>query len=181
MENTSLSLSERVKLAIRDVPDFPKEGIVFKDITSVFLNPTLSKEIGQQFIEAARKVNPDFIAAVDSRGFLFGPIISQALDIPLLLIRKKGKLPGPTVETSYDLEYGSASLEMHINDIPKGSRVLIHDDLLATGGTTVAAAKLVEACESTVVGFSFLLHLGFLEGEKKLEVISDEIYSVVTY
>ena len=175
------SLSERVKMAIRDVPDFPKEGIVFKDITSVFLDPSLSKEIGEHFIEAARKVNPNYIAAVDSRGFLFGPIISQALNIPLLLIRKKGKLPGPTVETSYDLEYGSASLEMHINDIPKGSKVLIHDDLLATGGTTVAAAKLVETCESTVVGFSFLLHLGFLDGEKKLSPITEEIFSIVKY
>ncbi len=175
------TLADRVKMAIRDVPDFPKEGIVFKDITSVFLDPSLSKEIGVRFIEAAKTVNPDFIAAVDSRGFLFGPIISQALGIPLLLIRKKGKLPGPTVETSYNLEYGSATLEMHVNDIPEGSRVLIHDDLLATGGTTVAAAELVKRCKSTVVGFSFLLHLGFLDGEKKLTPITNEIFSIVTY
>ncbi len=177
----SNNLTERVKLAIRDVPDFPKEGIVFKDITSVFLDPALSRDIAQEFILEAKKIEPDFIAAVDSRGFLFGPIIAQALDIPLLLIRKKGKLPGPTVETSYDLEYGTASIEMHINDIPKGSRVLIHDDLLATGGTTLAAAKLVETCESEVVGFSFLLHLGFLDGKEKLDAITQNIYSMVTY
>ena len=177
----STSFVERVKKGIREVPDFPKEGIVFKDITSLFLDPQLCKEISAVFIEEAKKVKPDVIAAVDSRGFLFGPIIAQALDIPLVLIRKKGKLPGPTVASTYDLEYGSATIEMHSQDIPEGSRVLIHDDLLATGGTTLAAAALVNECKSEVVGFSFLIHLEFLEGREKLLGITEEIYSMVSF
>jgi len=175
------ALEERIKKGIRDIPDFPKKGIVFKDITSLFLDPQLCRSIGQRFIEEARKVNPDVIAAVDSRGFLFGPIIAQALNIPLVLIRKKGKLPGPTVASTYDLEYGSATIEMHSNDIPAGSRVLIHDDLLATGGTTLAAAELVNECKSEIVGFSFLIHLEFLEGRKKLLGVTEEVYSMVSF
>jgi len=175
------SIGQRVKSAIRDVPDFPKEGIIFKDISSIFLDPALSKEIGEEFTREAAKLNPDAICAVDSRGFLFGPIIAQNLNIPLILIRKKGKLPGKTIAASYDLEYGSATIEMHVDDLPVGSKVLIHYDLLATGGTTKAAAELVQKTNSKIVGFSFLLHLGFLDGKNKLQPFSKDIYSMVEY
>jgi adenine phosphoribosyltransferase len=175
------TLSSRVKTAIREVPNFPIQGVSFKDITSLLLDASLSKEVSDRFIEEARKLNIDALCAIDSRGFIYGTSIAQALDIPMILIRKKGKLPGTTIAHSYDLEYGSATIEMHADDLPKGSRVLIHDDLLATGGTAAATAQLIEAAGSEVAGFSFIINLSFLPGHEKISSYASEIFSLVEY
>ncbi len=174
-------LSTRVKDVIRDIPDFPKPGIIFKDITPLFLDAKLSEAISDDFVQHARSLNVNAICGVESRGFLFGTIIAQKLGVPFILIRKKGKLPGTTIAYSYDLEYGSATIEMHHGDLPKGSRVLIHDDLLATGGTAVAAAELVKLAGSEVAAFSFIINLSFLNGEEKLKKHTDEVYHIVSY
>lgn len=174
-------LINRVQNSIRDIPDFPKEGIVFKDITPILLDAQLSRDILADFIEHAKTLNPTVVCAIDSRGFIFGPGIAQALDIPLLLVRKKGKLPGETIECTYTLEYGTATLEIHKDDLPECSKVLIHDDLLATGGTAAATASLIQSAGSEVVGYSFLVHLGFLNGGDKLKEYKGSIYSVVEY
>lgn len=175
------SISERVKAAIRDIPDFPIEGVVFKDITPLMLDATLSRDISAAFAEHAKSLKPDAICAIDSRGFIFGTGIAQALDIPLILVRKKGKLPGETIAYSYDLEYGSATLEIHKNDLKPGSRVLIHDDLLATGGTTCATAELIKQSGSEVIGFSFIVDLAFLLGKEKIIKYCNEVFSLVEY
>lgn len=174
-------LSSRVKETIREVQDFPIEGVNFKDITSLLLDASLSKEILAKFIEEARRINPDVICAIDSRGFIYGTGIAQALDIPLILVRKKGKLPCETIEFSYDLEYGSATLEIHKNDLPTGSKVLVHDDLLATGGTASATASLIQKAGSEVIGYSFLINLSFLPGAQKISTHCDEIFALVEY
>lgn len=175
------TINSRVKAAIRDVPDFPIEGVVFKDITPLVLDAGLSRDIAAAFADHARSVQPDAICAIDSRGFIFGTGIAQALDIPLILVRKKGKLPGETIAYSYDLEYGSATLEIHKNDLKPGSRVLIHDDLLATGGTTSATAALIKQTGSEVIGFSFIVDLTFLDGKDKIVEYSTDIFSLVAY
>lgn len=175
------SISERVSAAIRDIPDFPIEGVVFKDITPLLIDAQLSRDISTAFAGHAKSLKPDAICAIDSRGFIFGTGIAQALDIPLLLVRKKGKLPGETLAYSYDLEYGSATLEIHKNDLKPGSNVLIHDDLLATGGTTSATAELIKQSGSEVIGFSFIVDLAFLNGADKIKKYSDNIFSLVEY
>lgn len=174
-------LSSRVRGTIREVPDFPIKGVNFKDITSLLLDASLSSEILARFIEEARIVQPDVICAIDSRGFIYGTGIAQALGIPLVLVRKKGKLPCETIEYSYDLEYGSATLEIHKADLPKGSKVLVHDDLLATGGTAAATAALIESAGSQVVGYSFIINLTFLPGAEKISSHCDSIFSLVEY
>lgn len=175
------TISNRVKEAIRDIPNFPIEGVVFKDITPLMLDAQLSRDISVAFAEHAETLKPDAICAIDSRGFIFGTGIAQALDIPLLLVRKKGKLPGETLAFSYDLEYGSATLELHKNDLKPGSKVLIHDDLLATGGTTSATSELIRQSGSEVVGFSFIVDLSFLNGKDKITKYSENIFSLVEY
>lgn len=163
-----MQLADRIKSLIRDVPDFPKPGIIFKDITPLLEQPQLSrdivKEIAKQFV--GQKI--DAIAAIEARGFLFGMLIAEELQIPFIPVRKEGKLPYRKIAQSYALEYGTASMEMHEDAIEPGWCVLIHDDLLATGGTAGAAGKLVEKLKGVVVGFSFLINLSFLSGEKKL-------------
>lgn len=174
-------LSTRVQTAIRDIPNFPKEGIIFKDITPILLDAQLSKDIQTHFIEHARRLQPTAVCAIDSRGFIFGPSIAQALNIPLVLVRKKGKLPGETISYTYTLEYGTSTLELHHNDLPSGSKVLIHDDLLATGGTAAATSELVLKSGGMIAGFSFLVNLSFLPGYEKLKAYTNEIYSLVNY
>lgn len=175
------NISARVDDAIRDIADFPIEGVVFKDITPLMLDAQLSRDISKAFADHARALRPDAICAIDSRGFIFGTGIAQELDIPLLLVRKKGKLPGETFSYSYDLEYGSATLEIHKHDLKPGSKVLVHDDLLATGGTTSATAELIRKSGSEVIGFSFIVDLTFLNGKEKIIKYSDNIFSLVQY
>lgn len=176
-----MNITEKIKNSIRDIKDFPKEGIVFKDITPILLDPKLCEEIVDEFIKDIAPLKPDAIACVEARGFFFGTLIAQRLQIPFIPIRKKGKLPYDTISHSYDLEYGSATIEMHDDAIQKGWNVLIHDDLLATGGTASAAAELVTKKEATIVGFSFLVDLTFLGGEKLLSPYCQKIVSLIEY
>lgn len=175
------SLQERVLATIRDIPDFPKPGILFKDITPVLADPVLCRDIVDGLLEPFGNKKIDAIVGIESRGFIFGMMMANKLNVPFLLVRKAGKLPGETISSSYDLEYGSAVIEMHKNSIKAGSRVLIHDDLLATGGTAAAAARLVESQGGEIEGFQFLVELKFLEGRKKLESFSKKIVSLVSY
>ncbi|MFT5833806.1 MAG: adenine phosphoribosyltransferase, partial [Cognaticolwellia sp.] len=147
----------------------------------LLLDSQLSKDITEAFVEHAQSLEIDMICGLESRGFLFGNSIAQALGVPFVLIRKQGKLPRETETFAYDLEYGSAVVEVHREDIPKGSRVLIHDDLLATGGTAFAAASLIQKLEAEVVGFSFIIELSFLNGKDRILPFSQNICALVTY
>lgn len=173
-------LENKIKSVVRDVPNFPKEGVIFKDITPVLTHPELCAEIVDAFVAHAKTLNVEIIAGIEARGFLFGTLVAQKLGIPFVPLRKSGKLPYKSFKISYDLEYGSASLEMHQDAFPKGSRVLIHDDLLATGGTAIAAAELIQNL-GVLVGYSFLINLDFLDGRIELEKISSNVYSIVSY
>ena len=174
-------IEERIKNAIRDVPNFPKEGIVFKDITPIMLDPFLSKDMVDSLVEKYKNEKIDAVAGIESRGFLFGYPLAFQLGVPFILIRKIGKLPYNKISHSYDLEYGSATIEMHVDAVSKGQKVLIHDDLLATGGSAEAAAKLLQKCGAEIAGFNFLVSLDFLEGKNKLTNFSDKIISFVNY
>lgn len=173
-------LIAKLEQTIENIPDFPKEGIQFKDITPVFLNPTLYEEVIAEFVKFS-KGKVDAVCGIESRGYLFGIAIATALGVPFILIRKKGKLPPPVIGEKYDLEYGSSEIEMREGQLKKGQRVLIHDDLLATGGTTEAAAKLVQKQGAEVVQFSFLIGLKDLQGEEKLKNYGAEIFQMLQY
>ena len=174
------TLQEKINQTIVDVIDFPKEGIVYKDITPLFLNPELSDEIVDAFVEKA-KGKVDVVCGIESRGFLYGIQIAQKLKVPFILIRKAGKLPPPTISQSYDLEYGQATIEVNSNYIKDGARVLIHDDVLATGGTAEACAKLIEKCGGNVTQFSFIVDLTFLSGKEKLTPFTDDFVTLIEY
>jgi adenine phosphoribosyltransferase len=161
-----MNLSDKLKDIIRDVQDFPKEGIVFKDLTTVLLDPQLTREVVLALANMLTE-KPDAIAAIESRGFWFGTLLAQELQVPFIPLRKIGKLPGETDQVHYDLEYGKASIEVHRGHIQKSWKVMIHDDLLATGGTALAAASLIEQQGAKLHSFSFLVDLTFL-GAKHL-------------
>lgn len=174
-------LEQRLKAAIRAVPDFPKPGVLFRDITPVLEAPELGRSVVQGFLRSLHGARIDAIAGIESRGFLFGMPLALELGVPFVTVRKKGKLPWRTVSHKYDLEYGSAEIEMHVDVVKPGMRVLVHDDLLATGGTAAGAAELVRAQGGTVAGFSFLIELSFLNGAEKLRPYGAEIIRLVTY
>ena len=176
-----MNLSDKIKNTVRNVPDFPKPGINFKDISPIVENPTLSKEIVKEFANQLSGKGIDAIVGVESRGFIYGMPLALEMNIPFVLVRKVGKLPFDTIQYSYDLEYGSATVEMHVDSIKKDWNVFVHDDLLATGGTAIAAAELVQQQGGKVAGFGFLIELGFLEGAKRLQSYSDNIINLVTY
>lgn len=168
MTDDSAPLAARVSEIIRDIPDFPKPGILFKDITPVLLEPELFQEVIAWM--AADWGSIDRIAAMESRGFLFGAPLIERLSAGLVLARKKGKLPYATLGVEYALEYGHATLEMHVDSIRPGDRVLVVDDLLATGGTAEATVQLVRKAGGVVVGCCFLVELSFLSGRNRLDV-----------
>ena len=174
-------ISDKLDKAIREVPNFPKQGINFKDITTLLLNPELSSEIVDAFIERLKGEKIDAIVGVESRGFLFGFLLANKMGIPFVPIRKVGKLPGETLKFKYDLEYGSAEVEVHKSDIKKGWNVVVHDDLLATGGTACAASELIQQLGAKVSAFAFVISLDFLDGNKRLEKYSKEIISLKRY
>ena len=153
---------------IRKVPDFPKPGILFYDITSVFMNPQALEFVSQKMFEAFENDKIDAVIAVESRGFIMGSIFAREKKVPLILARKKGKLPGATIEESYELEYGEATLEIHKADIEAGKNYLIIDDLIATGGTLEAVAKMIEKSGSKVAGIFSIIALPFLGFSKKI-------------
>lgn len=162
-------LAERIKSLIREVPDFPRQGIAFKDLTPVLAYPQVSDEIVQAIASHFKDQQIDAVAAIEARGFLFGFLLAQQLKVPFVPVRKEGKLPFKKINQKYNLEYGTAAMEMHADALMPGGRVLIHDDLLATGGTAGAAALLVEALGGVVAGFSFIINLSSLKGEKNLK------------
>lgn len=174
-------IAEKIKETIRDVHDFPKAGIVFKDITPILKDPQLCKEIARALAEQVVGLKVDAVAGIESRGFLFGLALAQELNVPFVPIRKVGKLPYKTIQQSYDLEYGSATLEVHEDAFSADQNVLIHDDLLATGGTVVAASALVEKLNAKVAGYSFLISLDFLNGRSRLQKFNQHIFSLAEY
>jgi len=164
----AMNLEDKVKSIVRDVKDFPRPGILFKDITPLLAKPDLVKEITVEIAQHFKGQKIDAIAAVEARGFIFGSILAQELQCAFIPMRKSGKLPYKTLTQEYALEYGTASVEVHVDSIQPGWNVLIHDDLLATGGTAGAAANLVKKLDGKVAGFSFLINLSFLPGEENL-------------
>ncbi|MCC6251198.1 MAG: adenine phosphoribosyltransferase [Bacteroidia bacterium] len=174
-------LAENLKKAIRDIPDFPKPGILFKDITPLLQNPVLCKEITQEFIKNITPGSIDAVFGIESRGFLFGMMIAEALGTPFVPVRKAGKLPYTTIREEYTLEYGTATIEIHTDAIKPGAKVMIHDDLLATGGTAEATGRLVKKAGGVVACYSFLVSLDFLMGKEKLLPFSSNIISLINY
>ncbi len=170
------ALAADVRRRIRDVPDFPRAGILFKDITPVLLDPILFGQVIDWM--AAEWSQVDKVVGMESRGFLFAAALVERLGAGLVPARKKGKLPHATARVDYELEYGNATLEMHLDAVTAGDRVLIVDDLLATGGTARATIDLVQQLGGEVVGCGFLVELGFLDGRQGIEV---PIRSLVTY
>ena len=164
---------------IRDIPDFPQPGIVFKDITPVLQHPEAFGQVIGAMADYARSKKPDVIVGIESRGFILGAPVALALDKGFVPVRKIGKLPHETVQCEYALEYGTAAVEMHKDAVRPGQRVLIVDDLLATGGTAAAAARLVEELGGQVVGMIFLIELGFLNGRSQLPAY--DVKSLITY
>ncbi len=164
-----MDIEEKIKALLRDIPDFPKPGIIFRDITPLLADPVVRGEVVHAIVEYCRPLQPDVIAAVEARGFIFGMLIADRLGIPFVPVRKAGKLPHKTVRKEYQLEYGNAEIEMHEDAFKPGARVIIHDDLLATGGTAAATGNMVQQLGGTVAGYSFLINLTFLPGEEKLQ------------
>ena len=159
---------QRLRAAVREVPDFPKAGIVFKDITPILADAELFRLAIDGFVEAARALNVTKVVGIDARGFLFGAPIAYALGLGFVPVRKKGKLPHRCESAAYQLEYGEAVVEMHIDAVHAGERVVLVDDLLATGGTAAAAIKLIEKMGGVVAEVQFLIELGFLNGRRNL-------------
>jgi adenine phosphoribosyltransferase len=159
---------QSLQAAIRDIPDFPKPGIIFKDITPILKDPELFRLAVDTLAARHKGKRIRKVAAIDARGFLFGAALAYALGVGVVPIRKKGKLPYKTIEESYDLEYGSATLTVHIDAFERGEKVVLVDDLLATGGTAAASAKLIERAGGKVAEIDFLIELGFLKGREKL-------------
>ena len=153
---------------VRDIPDFPKPGIVFKDITPLMAHGPALDEAVRQLADIARPQAPEIVIAAEARGFLLGPALARELHAGFVLARKPGKLPHETVRAEYLLEYGTDALELHSDAVAKGARVLVHDDLLATGGTAKALCELVEQLGGQVVGCAFLIELAFLNGRERL-------------
>ena len=157
-----------LKEHIRSIQDYPKKGILFRDITTLIKNEKAFKECINQIVERSKKFKFDKIAAVESRGFVFASAISYILDKPFIMLRKKNKLPAEVHSIDFELEYGTATIEVHKDSFDKNDNVLIIDDLIATGGTAEAAAKLIEISESNVAGFIFVINLFDLGGCEKL-------------
>ena len=160
---------EKLRAAVRDVHDFPKKGIVFKDITPVLNDPVLFRASVDLFLERCRGIEINKIVGIDARGFLFGSAVAYELGVGFVPIRKRGKLPYRTEVAKYSLEYGEAEVEMHVDGIRAGERVVLLDDLLATGGTAAAAAVLIRNAGGHLLEAQFLIELEFLDGRKQLE------------
>jgi adenine phosphoribosyltransferase len=170
---------EKIKKAIREVPDYPKPGILFYDITPLLQDPELYNNVTKLIAEKYRNNMPDKVIGIESRGFIFGMPLAYDLNLGFVPVRKKGKLPADTYEVSYDLEYGSATIEIHKDALKKGEKVIIVDDLLASGGTAAAAVELAEKCGAEVLGIEFVIELSFLKGREKLK--NCNINSLITY
>jgi adenine phosphoribosyltransferase len=171
--------TEKLVRLIRNVPDYPKKGVVFRDITTLIKNGDAFDEVINIFYEICKDKKVDLIAAVESRGFIFGGALANKLKVGFVPIRKLGKLPADTVVEKYDLEYGTDTLEIHKDAVFPGQRVLIVDDLLATGGTIRAACKLVEKLEGSVAGILVMIELAFLKGREKIKEY--DLFTLIKY
>lgn len=171
---------ERLRALIREVPDFPKPGIVFKDFTPLLRDPSGLALAVELMANPYRGKNVDLVIGAESRGFIFGIALAQALSAGFVPVRKPGKLPAKTARMEYELEYGKDSLEIHVDAVQPGQRVLLVDDLLATGGTMNAACELVSGMKATIVGITVLIELGFLNGRARLRRYG-EVHSVLRY
>ena len=158
-----------LKKYIRSIPDYPKKGILFRDITTLIKNPDAFRFTNDKIIEFAKKIEFDKVAAIESRGFVFASTVSYMLNKPFILLRKKNKLPAETHSVDFTLEYGDATIEVHKDSINKGEKILVIDDLIATGGTAEAAAKLIKISGGSVAGFIFVINLFDLPGNKLLK------------
>ncbi|MFM7786738.1 MAG: adenine phosphoribosyltransferase [Microcystis panniformis] len=172
-----------LKSLIRDIPDFPKPGIVFRDITTLLNHPQGLRYTIDTLTAKCRDygLSPDYIVGMESRGFLFGVPLAYQLEAGFIPVRKPGKLPAAVHSIEYDLEYGSATIEMHVNSLNPDWNVLVHDDLLATGGTASAAAELIKMQNARVAGFSFVVELEFLNGSQMLAKHETPIHSLIKY
>ncbi|HNV24003.1 MAG TPA: adenine phosphoribosyltransferase [Candidatus Omnitrophota bacterium] len=168
-----------LKKYIRDIPDFPKKGIIFKDITTLLKDKEAFKKTINLLAKNYKDESIDFVIAVEARGFIFGAALAYKLGAGFIPVRKKGKLPYKTNNITYSLEYGTDTLEIHEDAIPENARVLIVDDLLATGGTIRAVADLVKEQKALIVGLAFVVELRFLKGKEKLQDF--DLYSVIKY
>jgi len=171
--------SLRAETLVRDVPDFPKPGIVFKDITPVLADPAALAEVVDRMVEFAMSVGAEAVAGIESRGFILGAPVALALQAPFVPIRKPGKLPYSVVKEEYELEYGSSAVEIHVDAFRPGQRVLLVDDLLATGGTARAALRLVERVGAKACAAVFMIELAFLNGRTTLA--GTEVFSLIRY
>ena len=174
-------IGSEIDSLIREVIDFPKKGISFKDITPLLMDKDISDKIILEFESRVMDFDLDAIVGIESRGFLYGFLLANKLGIPFIPIRKSGKLPCKTIKYKYDLEYGSSEIEIHKDDLKKDWNVLIHDDLLATGGTACAAAELISLSGAKVAGFTFIVSLDFLNPNEKLLKYSSNIINLVEY
>ena len=172
-------MSEQLKKHIRSIKDFPKKGIMFRDITTLLKEPEAFNKALDELLSFTDGVKIDKIVGIESRGFIFGSLLAQKLDVGFILARKPGKLPAETESATYQLEYGEDKIEMHKDAINPGDKVLLHDDLLATGGTAEAVTKLIEKLGGEVVQISFLVELSFLNGKDKLA--GYDIKSLIVY
>jgi adenine phosphoribosyltransferase len=170
---------QRLSAAVRDVPDFPKPGILFKDITPILGDGELFQIAVNGFVDAIRSSRPDKIAGIDARGFILGGAVAYKLGVGFIPIRKKGKLPFQCEAVSYALEYGEAVVEVHVDAIQRGERVVLIDDLLATGGTAAAASQLLQRLGGELIDILFLIELSFLGGRQRLG--SAPVHSLLTY
>lgn len=166
---------------IRSVPNFPKVGVSFKDLSVLLAHPEASAEVFKQLLAHAKSLNPDVIVALESRGFLYGNALALALGKPLVWIRKRGKLPMPAYEQSYQVEYKKSAIALHKDAIKPQQTVLIHDDLLASGASANAAAKLVQQAGGELLGFSFVINLQDKHAETTLQKCAKELFSVITF
>ncbi len=156
------------KSLIRDIPDFPKPGILFKDITPILENPQAFQEVIGLLADKCAEFDPTHVVGIESRGFIFGAPLALKMGLPFVVVRKLGKLPYQKISEEYALEYGTNTVEMHVDSVKKGDRPLVVDDLLATGGTALATARLLEKLEAEVAGFAFVVELSFLPGRHAL-------------
>ncbi|MEI6176624.1 MAG: adenine phosphoribosyltransferase [Verrucomicrobiota bacterium] len=171
--------ADHLRDSIRDVVDFPKEGIVFKDITPILADGELFRESITRLCETTGGVKVDKIVGIDARGFIFAAAVADRLGAGLVLVRKKGKLPWKTRQTAYSLEYGESIVEIHEDSVKPGETILLVDDLLATGGTAAAAVKLLDELGANLIGISVLIELSFLQGRSKL--LPHTVHSILTY
>ena len=172
-------MSNDLAAFIRDVPDFPKKGIIFKDITTLLMHPEALSRTTAMLVELAKDKGISKVAGIESRGFIFGGLLAEKLGAGFIPIRKPNKLPADKISETYALEYGTDTIEIHTDAIIPGDRVLLHDDLLATGGTSAAAVKLIEKLGGEVVQISFLIELSFLNGREILK--GYDVRSLIKY